>query len=751
MALKPFLNNLLQKATSLRLFSNLRGDFFGGITASIVALPLAIAFGVAAFVPLGPDYVAQGALAGLYAFIIAGFLASIFGGTPAQITGPTAPMAVVITAFIARFARDPELADLGVSTAEAILLMVAATILLAGIFQIVLGAVGGGRLIKYIPFPVVSGIMNGIAVLIFLSQIRPFFGVGESVSSSSLFTGQAGFNSITVAIGVVTIIATVYAGRLIRVIPAALIGVGAGIATYFLIGFVASPDLLQPQNNPLIVGSIPSALPTPDKALSFINFAAEIPLAKWVYIIIPALTLSILASLDTLLTSVVVDMTTKSKHNSKRELIGQGIGNLGSAVFGGLPAAGTTSVAMVSINNGGRTRLAGVITSVSLLLVVLVLSPAVKWIPLSALAGILMVTAVKMVDYKSLILFGKKSTLENMIIVLAVTVSMVIFDLVIAVGIGLVIACLLFVREQINKTIIRRKYSGELIHSKKVRTQEAMHTLEEHGHQIKVYELSDALFFGTCDKLLTEIEKDYDSKFIILDLKRVNTVDLTGTQLLRQIADSVKDKGHHLLMAYVDMPGDRNKERLRSYLEDVGVTDVIGRDHIFPATDDALEWAEDLLVKEEMRGAQRETQILELHDISVFQGLSPEQLHLVQHYVRPVSFRRGDIIFREGDVGDGIYFILSGYVSVFTGSRDYRLATFADGVFFGEMSILEDKPRSATVRAETDTKLLFMSKEDFQQLTQTEPALAAHILRRLSSDLSHRLRMTNAEVRALEE
>jgi SulP family sulfate permease len=406
---------------------------------------------------------------------------------------------------------------------------------------------------------------------------------------------------------------------------------------------------------------------------------------------------------------------------------------------------------MVSINNGGRTRLAGVINSVSLLLVVLVLSPAVKWIPLSALAGILMVTAVRMVDYKSLILFGKKSTLENMIIVLAVTVSMVIFDLVIAVGIGLVIACLLFVREQINKTIIRRKFTGEDIHSKRVRTQEVMRILEEHGNQIKVYELSDALFFGTCDKLLTEIEKDYGSKFIILDLKRVNTIDLTGTQLLRQIADSVKDKGHHLLLSYVDMPGDKNKERLRSYLEDVGVTDVIGRNHIFLATDDALEWAEDILIEEEMNGEQRGTQILELHDISVFQDLSPEQLHLVKRYVRPVSFQKGEIIFREGEPGDGIYFILSGYVSVFTGNRDHRLATFADGVFFGEMSILEDKPRSATVRAETNTKLLFMSKKDFHQLTESEPSLAARILRRISRDLSHRLRMTNAEVRALEE
>jgi len=745
------MKQLLERIRGLKLFSNLRGDVFGGITASVVSLPLAIAFGVAAFAPLGPEYVAQGALAGLYAFIIAGFLATVFGGTPGQITGPTAPMAVVITAFIARFTRDPEFAELGVGTAEAILLMVAATILLGGLFQILMAAVGGGRLIKYIPFPVVSGIMNGVAVLIFISQLGPFFGTSGTFTLNEFITGQAGFNYVTIAVGVVTIVATVLAGRFIRLIPAALVGVGVGMAAYFIIGYSVNPGLLQPQNNPLIVGPIPSALPKPDQALGFISFAAEIPLSKWVYIILPALTLSIIASLDTLLTSVVTDIVTKSKHNSTRELVGQGIGNMGSALFGGLPAAGTTAVMMVNVNGGGRTRLSGIINSVSVLLIVLVLGSFVKWIPLAALAGILMVTAVQMVDYKSLILFGKKSTLENMIIVLAVTVSMVIFDLVIAVGIGLIIACFLFVREQINKSIIRRKYSCEHIHSKKVRTQEAMQTLEEHGDQIKVYELCDALFFGTCDKLLTEIEKDYDSEFIILDLKRVNTIDLTGTQLLLQIADRVEEKSHHLLLSYLDVPGDKNKERLRSYLEDVGVTQVIGSDHIFPNTDQALEWAEDHLITEVMAESKTGKRTLELQDMSVFQDLSLEQLATVGNYMRPASYRAGEVIFKEGDSGDGMYFILSGYVSVFGGKRAHRLATIAEGVFFGDMAILGDMPRSATVRAEADSELLFMSKDDFWKLNENEPLLAAYILRRIARELSHRLRMTNTEVMALEE
>ncbi len=742
---------LINKLNRRGLFSNLRGDFFGGLTTSVISLPLALGFGIAAFAPLGPEYLALGALAGLYAAIIASILASLFGGTPSQITGPTAPMSVFITAIIVSLMKDPELAGIGASPTEIILLMTAATIVLAGLFQILLGVIGGGRLIKYIPYPVVAGFMNGIAVLIFLSQLKTFLGMDKSANLLSIFTGQAGFVYEAIIVGVVTIIAIFLADRYIRAIPAALIGVCVGIGAYFAIGAMASPGLLHTENNPLVIGPIPSAIPTPSQAIAFFRLGGEIPLAKWSVIIVPAITLSILATIDTLLTSVVADVATKTKHNSNKELIGQGIGNIGSALFGGLSAAGSTSVTMVNISSGGRTPLSGCIKSVAVLVIILALGPFVQWVPLSVLAATLMVTAVKIVDYNSFSLFKKKSTIESVAIVLIVTIVTVSVDLMIAVGIGLVIACLLFVKEQINKSIIRRKYTGELVHSKKVRQRDAMHILEEKGHLIKVYELSDALFFGTCDKLLAEIGKDMDSHCIVLDLKRVNTIDVTGAQLIRQIVDRIKDKGHHLLLSYLNIPGDRNKERMCNLIEDLGLNDVIGHDHIFSDTDHALEWAEDHLIDEVQKKAKRSRRTLTLKDLSAFEGLSPEQLHLVKKFVRPATFKAGEIIFREGDPGDGMYFILSGYVSVFTGGRAHRLTTFAEGVFFGEMAILENEPRSATVRAETDAQLLFMATEDFQRLTESEPSLAAHILHRISRELSHRLRITNSEVLALEE
>lgn len=738
------------------LFSNVKGDLFGGMTASIVSLPLAIAFGVAAFAPLGPEYVAMGALAGLYAAIIGGAVASLFGGTPAQISGPTAPMSVVVTSVIVRLMKDPELAGLGADPAEVILLMVAVTIVFGGLFQIALGMAGGGKLIKYIPYPVVSGFMNGIAVIIFTAQLRPLLGTAKSTALGDLFAGHAPVCCETVIVGLVTVFVTLLAGRFVRMIPGALFGLAAGMAVYFVIGRWTSPHLLAAEANPLIIGPIPSAVPTPRQMLTFFRLAGTIPAAKWGLILVPAATLGVLAAIDTLLTSVVADVVTRTKHNSNRELVGQGIGNVVSAVFGGLPVAGSTVVTMLNVNSGGRTPLSGIAKSLAVLLVMLLLGRLVQWIPMSVLAGILIVTAVKMVDTQSINLFRKKSAVENLVVILAVTIITVSVDLMIAVGIGLVISSFLFVKEQISKTIVRRKYTGDLVHSKKVRNSEEMKVLSEHGHRIRVYELSGSLFFGTCDKLHSEIEQDLESFCIVLDFKRVSTIDLTGAHLIRQIVDRVQDNGNHLLLSHLDMPGDPDKERMRIFMEDLGIPEIVGTERIFHDTDHALEWAEDRLVEEVLTEERHRKELLALHDLTVFRDLDLRQLERVNRYLTPLAFEAGQDVFKEGDVGNGIYFILSGHVSVLADGAaspgvHRRLASFSKGVFFGDMAILEGQPRSATVRCNTDARLLFMAKTDFQELMEAEPRLATNMLMGIARELSSRLRMTTAEVRALAE
>ena len=738
----------------LKLLSNIKGDVMGGITTSVIALPLAIAFGVVAFAPLGDDYIAQGALTGLYGVIVAGILTSLFGGTPGQIAVPTAPMSVMVTSIIATLLKEPEIAALGDNQVTIILVLVSMTILMAGILQLIMAAIGGGKLVKFIPYPVIGGFMNGIAIIIFLGQLRPLFGVPKNTSLLSILSGS-GIRYETMIVGGVTIIAMLAAKRLTKAVPASLVGLLGGVATYFLIANVFNSDLLKIAGNPLIIGPIPSVFPTPRQVGNFLSISGQIPLGKLTTLIIPALTLSVLASIDTLLTSVVTDMVTKSKHNSTKELFGQGIGNIASACFGGLPVAGSTLATMVNTNNGGRTALAGIINSVTVLAVVMLAGGLVQWIPMSVLAGILLITAVSMIEAESINLSLNKSALGNLVVIVVVTVITVAVDLIVAVLIGLLITTFLFIREQIGKSIVRRMYTGNLVRSKKVRRPAATKILGEQGDRIKVYELNGSLFFGTCDKLMNEIEADLDSFCIILDFKRVHTIDLTGAQLLKQIIDSVHEKNNHLLVSYLDLPADQDKERMVQLMKDVGVCEVIGEQHIFPDTDQAQEWAEDALIKLELAAIHMPAEKLTIQNLSVFQDLNAEQLETVKTHMQPLNVKKGEIVFREGDPGDKIYFILSGAVSVLANisenSRARRLATFAEGVFFGDMAILEGQPRSASVRADSDAELLFMTVDDFEHLVNQESLLASKMLMGMARELSSRLRMTTIEVRTLEE
>jgi len=739
----------------VKLFSNIKGDIMGGITTSVIALPLAIAFGVVAFAPLGEEYIAQGALTGLYGVIVAGILTSIFGGTPGQIAVPTAPMSVMVTSIIATLLKDPEIAALGENQVMVILVLVSMTILIAGLLQLIMGAVGGGKLIKFIPYPVIAGFMNGIAIIIFLGQLRPLFGVSKDTNLLAIFSGSSDFRYETLIVGAVTIVMMLTAKKITKAVPSSLVGLLCGVATYFAIGTFFNPSLLQIENNPLIIGYIPSSFPTPKQVMNFFSVSALIPLSKLTALLLPALTLSILASIDTLLTSVVTDMVTKSRHNSTKELFGQGIGNIASAAFGGLPVAGSTLATMVNVNAGARTPLAGIVNSVTVLLVVLFMANLVQWIPMSVLAGILLITSVSMIELESINLSRKKSALGNLLVIVAVTVITVAIDLIIAVLVGLVITAFLFIKEQIGKNIVRRMYTGDLIRSKKVRSHAATEILEQKGHLIKIYELNGSLFFGTCDKLLAELEKNLDSFCIILDFKRIHTIDLTGAQLLKQIVNRVHEQGNFLAISYLDMPGDEEKERMKRLMQDMGVIEAIGPVYIFPDTDRAQEWAEDVLIQTELETAQIPPEKITMQSLDIFKDLTPKQLQTIEKYMHPIELKKSDIVFKEGEPGDKIYFILSGGVSVIAklsqNGRVRRLATFGEGVFFGAMAILEQQPRSATVRADSDTELLYMTVDDFQHLVKKESLLASKMLLGMARELSYRLRLTTIEVRTLEE
>lgn len=738
------------------MFKHLKGDLFGGLTAAIIALPLALAFGVVAFGPLGPDFASRGAVACLYGAIFTSIFASLFGGTPTQVTGPTGPMTVIIATLIAGFLGSfPAGSTATTNQIETILSLVFLTVLLGGVFQILLALAGGGKLIKYIPYPVIAGFMNGVAIIIFLGQLKPFFGLSSDQRIFDVLLGKATPSWIAVAVGLVTIVAMLAAPKLIKAIPGSLIGMVAGIVCFFIIGLIFKPELLQAEGNRFIIGYIPSSIPKPVMAMKFLKIFSEFNTSQLTMIIIPAITLGMLGSIDSLLTSLVADVLTKTRHNSRQELIGQGIGNIISPIFGGLAGAGSTVRTLVNIQSGGRTRFSGIFCGILVLSVLITLGKYAQWVPMAVLAGILIVTSSNMFDRYSFELIKRRSTLRDMAIVVIVAGTTVIIDLMVAVGVGFLITAFLFIKDQITRSVIKNKFYGDQIHSKKVRTSDDMDFLEKEGRVIIVYQLDGSVFFGTADKLLKEIETEMSAaEIIILDFKLAKEIDITGVQIIKQLHDSLTDKNKHLALSYILARDDPEKGRMTKFLEDLGVLAQIGSDKIFPDTDRALEWAEDMLLEKHFAEQQAIKHRVELKKMKIFQYLDDAEIDKVATLLTRSKYGVGEEIFHEGDEGDTMYLVSEGCVSILMalgkGERQKRIASFSEGVFFGDMSLLEEKPRSATAVAEEETELFGLSRQNFLTLLENEPKIASKIQLGIARELSHRLRVTSDEVRALE-
>ena len=739
-------------------FSNIKGDISGGISAAVIALPLALAFGVSAFASIGtPEALARGAAAGMYGTIFTGIFAALFGGTPSQITGPTGPMTVVITEFIATLMKHPAILEQP-DPLSAVLTLTAVIVFLGGLVQVLMGIMRCGTLIKFIPYPVIAGFMNGIAVIIFLGQVAPILGIKGFFNTEGDFSPLLLNNMVGVlpvlGIGVATILAIIIAGKITRKIPASLVGLILGTGLYLLLGKTLIPEFARFESNPFIIGAIPTGFPIPlgFLSISFGDIFALI-LKYPTAFLAPALTLGILGAIDALLTSLVADVSTKTKHHSNRELFGQGIGNVASAVFGGMAGAGATVRTVVNIQNGGRTRLSGILHGLVLLFILVVLGSVAGWIPMCVLAAILIVTAISMLDTYSLSLVRKKTAFKDLLVVGVVTIITVVLDLMIAVGIGLLISAFFFLREIIGAKVYKKKYRCDRIHSKRIRTEEETAVLNEHGCDILVYELSGNLFFGTADKLSDDVQKELDgTQIIIFDLKQVDTIDITGAELIKRICDDVKSNGETFMLSSL-YSGGGSREKLILYLKDLGVMESVGKENIFPDVDRALEAAENRMIEKHDPEATGPHCRWDFSDFAILGHLDPEQKGRVKQIMRKKNYRAGETIFEEGEPGNALFLIACGYVSILGASgpkKDVRFTSLGPGLYFGEMALLEQSARSARAVADEECELYILQMEDLENLIREDAMIGTRILQTMAKGLSRRLRLVSAELTALE-
>ncbi len=609
------------------IFSNLKGDIFGGVTAGVVALPLALAFGVSS--GLGPD-------AGLYGAIFISFFAAIFGGTNTQISGPTAPMTAVSMVVIAGIVAVYD------GSVEKALPAILSVFLLAGLMQIALGVLGIGAYIRYIPYPVVSGFMTAIGVIIIVTQLLPLLGYypkedqdwvdpfkpqAEELILENILKEEAGEGILvledfeetiersseitkeTIDQEAQTLAAKEASGVIgaLTVLPRAVANINwleftLGLITIFIIyGFKKVTNAVPSTLVALIAVSIlayalgfeyrtieriPEGLPIPN-----FSIFTEFRLSTITPFVFTALTLALLGAIDSLLTSVVADNMTKTKHKPNRELVGQGIGNTVASIFGGIPGAGATIRTVVNINAGGRTKLSGMISGVLLLLILLVLGPVASQIPAAVLAGILITVGINVMDYKGLraipslprdIRLGPFRLSAEVIVMLVVLVLSTFWNLVYAVGIGLVIASIMFMKK-IGDLTAKRSDVKSL--SKEKAWADEKDFPEALQEDVFIKHIKGPLFFGSTSEFQQLAKQIPEAAHaVIIRLGRMQYMDQSGLYAMEDVLQDLQKKKITVFFTGILEQPLYMMERI-----DI-IPDLVPREHIFEEFQDCVRW-----------------------------------------------------------------------------------------------------------------------------------------------------------------
>lgn len=527
-------------------------DVIAGIIVAVVALPLSIALAIASGV--GPEM-------GLYTAIAAGFLISLLGGSTVQIAGPTAAFATIVAGIVARNG----VGGLAVAT------------VMAGILLIIMGFFNFGSLIKFIPYTITTGFTAGIAVTILVGQLKDFFGVtymhGETPIETvdklkALAANFSTANIWSVIIGIVCLLILFLFPKVTEKIPSSLIAVLVGVAAYKLlpVNIVTIGDLY-----PNIKSGLPS-ITVP--AFTFENVRNLLP---------DAVTIAVLAAIESLLSCVVADGMVNTKHRSNTELIAQGVGNIGSALFGGIPATGAIARTAANVKNGGRTPIAGMVHSVVLLLVLVVLMPYAKMIPMATIAAILIHVAYNMSQWRPFARLVRTAPKSDILVLVTTFVLTIVFDLVIAIEFGLIITAALFLK----------RMSDEGRVSKWTDAEEERHKNIPDG--VSVYELSGPLFFAVTDSL-KQVCSDELSKCVVLRMSGVNSLDISAMRELEALVKKCGREGVAVVFSHVQPQPMR-------VMEKGGLVNIVGKDNFCKNIDEALEKAHELAAKAETVGA----------------------------------------------------------------------------------------------------------------------------------------------------
>lgn len=544
-SLKPMLLSSLKSYDKSQFVK----DVTAGIIVAIIALPLSIALALASGV--GPE-------AGIFTAIVAGFVISALGGSSVQIAGPTAAFATIVAGIVAHDGMDG---------------LIVATIL-AGIFLILMGLCHFGSLIKFIPFTITTGFTSGIAVTIVIGQLKDFFGLTypngvkpiETVEKfEAVINNFSTINMDAVIVGGVSLAILIIAPYIFKRIPGSLLAVIAGI---LMVQFL--PLKVNTIGNLYTISNALPSLRFPSLSLNIIQNALP-----------NALTIAVLAAIESLLSCVVADGMINGKHRSDMELVAQGAGNIASALFGGIPATGAIARTAANIKNGGRTPIAGMVHSITLVIVLVVLMPYAGMIPMPTIAAILFIVAYNMCQWRTFVNLVKTAPKSDVIVLVTSFVLTVIFDLVVAIEVGMVLACLLFIKRMSEETKVNGwTYVDE-------DTPDVDEHLQKLPLQIRVYEISGPLFFGAASVIEEIAVKDFTT-CLVLRMRSVPALDSTALNALKDLVQVCKSRGITIVFSHVN-------DQPMKVMEKAGFIELVGKVNFQPSISAALDRAEEII------------------------------------------------------------------------------------------------------------------------------------------------------------
>ncbi len=728
----------------------LRGELAGGVAGATASLALALSLGLLAFAPLGPEHASVGVFAGFASAIYGQLVAGLLGAAAHPGSGPRASTSLILGGLVAVLCADPALAPSSPQGVERVVALAALAVVVAGLVQVVAGALGAGLFARYVPYPFVAGFMCGASALIILAQFKPLTGITLALASTEPAVALHALQPATLFVGLATAAVIWTAARLAKGAPSSLAGLVTGSLLFYAVAW-ALPAMQQGA----VVGAMAAQLPLPTALLALLDAPRDVIAPHLPQVFATAMLIAVIGTLDGLFAAVSIDHATDGRHGTRREVVAHGIANIVAGICGGVPVVLSRARAIASWSAGGRTRLTVVFAASFLALTLLSGARLLAAIPVTVLSGVMLTLGVGLIDSWTHGLVRRlrrrgalrdRTLLWSAITVLLVAIAAVAVGFIAAMAVGFVLSGLLFF-VSMNRSLVRSVVDGCARPSRRVWGGADAQCVHAARKRIRVIELEGALFFGSAERLSEQVERLGSAvDAVVLDFRRVTAIDATGALLVERLVRRLAPTGTRVLLAGVT-PGGHHGAAFEAH---GAFRDAAARPW-FRDADQAVEWAEHAALRSTGRSERGEVSPAEF---PLLDGIEGDDLRRVVERLERRTFAAGDVLFSENDPGDRLCLLARGAVeiSILSGARHrVRIVTMAEGSLFGEAALLDGRPRSATAQAVDDTVVFELSRAELDALTAQHPRLAVRIMANLARVMSQRMRETNELLRQLDD